>query len=120
MQPRLVLIGGIGIVTIALSAVTLLANARGDDARVVIGTSAAAIARDVPELRLSGTVIWGKIPSCSCIDSPGVGPIVAQLKEKTLPTTVQELSTTSGWLYFAITFDPSAASRDDIEHEITV
>ena len=60
------------------------------------------------------SVVWARIPFCSCLDGIATDNVSAALKRAQLAGTVKLLNPTNGWMYFVVAFDPATASRDQI------
>ncbi len=60
-------------------------------------------------------LIWGRVPYCNCFADSATANVAGALKEANLTVSLQELSPRDGWLYFAVTFDPAAATQDQVE-----
>ena len=60
------------------------------------------------------SVVWARIPFCSCLDGIATDNVSAALKRAQLAGTVKLLNPTDGWRYFVVGFDPDTASRDQI------
>jgi len=62
----------------------------------------------------SATVVWGRVPYCNCFADSATGNVDEALKAAKLAVSLQELSPREGWLYFAVTFDPGTATKEDV------
>jgi hypothetical protein len=69
---------------------------------------------ETPTPQRSGDVVWGKVPYCSCLIDSATANVAGALKKANLTVSLKELSPRDGWLYFAVTFDPHAATREKI------
>lgn len=67
-----------------------------------------------PTLRQPGEVVWGRVPYCSCLVDSATDSVSNALKEADLTVSLQELSPRDDWLYFAVTFDPSIATPEQV------
>lgn len=67
-----------------------------------------------PTLQPSAAVVWGRVPYCNCFATSATANVANALKEANLTIKLKELSPRDGWLYFAVTFDPQAATRDQV------
>jgi hypothetical protein len=115
---RLVLIGGIAVCALVTVSATLLTLAAGGSLPAAGGASSAVVAGAAPGPSAGAAVVWGKVPTCGCLDGPGTTAIAAQLEQANLPTDVQAHSATGGWLYFAIKYDPNVVAPGGIEAAI--
>jgi hypothetical protein len=62
----------------------------------------------------TANIVWGKVPYCTCLTGIATANVSTALSDAHLPGTVKEHYPTGGWLYFVVSFDPKAASRDQI------
>lgn len=62
----------------------------------------------------SATVVWGRVPYCNCFADSATTNVEDALKAAKLAVSLQELSPREGWLYFAITFDPLAVTKEQV------
>jgi hypothetical protein len=69
----------------------------------------------------STEVVWGKVPYCACMvaeatatSDSATAKVVAALQKANLGVKLNEQSPRDGWLYFGVTYDPHAATRDQI------
>jgi len=67
----------------------------------------------------SASVVWAKVPYCTCLDGVATANVSTALKDAHLAGTVKEHYPTGGWLYFIVAFDPKGASREQIAAAIT-
>lgn len=67
----------------------------------------------------STSVVWAKVPYCTCLTGIATANVSAALKDAHLAGTVKEHYPTGGWLYFVVAFDPKGASREQIAAAIT-
>ena len=67
-----------------------------------------------PTLQQSGDVVWGRVPYCNCFAGSATANVAGALKGANLTASLKELSPRDGWLYFAVTFDPHSATRDQV------
>lgn len=72
-----------------------------------------------PTLQRSGEVIWGRLPYCNCFAGSATANVAGALQEANLTVSLQELSPRDGWLYFAVTFDPHAATEEQVAAAMT-
>ena len=77
----------------------------GQDLSTVPGT---------PTLQPSGNVVWGRVPYCNCLAGSATASVAGALEEANLTVSLKELSPRDGWLYFAATYDPHSATRDQV------
>ncbi|MEZ4663867.1 MAG: hypothetical protein R2911_40560 [Caldilineaceae bacterium] len=59
-------------------------------------------------------VVWGRMPYCNCLADSATANVSRSLQEADLSVSLQELSPRDGWLYFAVTFNPHAATLDEV------
>ncbi|MFN8488256.1 MAG: hypothetical protein U0350_11725 [Caldilineaceae bacterium] len=59
-------------------------------------------------------VVWGKVPYCNCLATSATANVANALKQANLTVRLQELSPHEGWLYFTVTFDPRAATANQV------
>jgi hypothetical protein len=67
-----------------------------------------------PTLQPSGDVVWGRIPYCNCLAGSATANVAGALEDANLTVSLKELSPRDGWLYFAVTYDPRSATRDQV------
>jgi hypothetical protein len=72
-----------------------------------------AVAATLPQP--SDDVVWGKVPYCSCLAESATANVASALKNAKLTVHLKELSPRDGWLYFAVTYDPHAVQRDQVD-----
>jgi len=68
----------------------------------------------MPTLPHSGDVVWGRVPYCGCLADTATANVASALKEANLTVSLQEQSPRDGWLYFVVTFNPHAATLDQV------
>jgi hypothetical protein len=115
---RLVLISGIAVCALVIVSAALLTLAAGGSLPAASSASSAVLSGAAPGPSAGVAVVWGKVPTCACLDGPGTTAIVAQLEQANLPADVQAHSTTGGWLYFAVKHDPNVVASGGIEAAI--
>ena len=54
------------------------------------------------------------MPYCNCLADSATANVANALKAANLTVSLQELSPHDGWLYFAVSFEPHAATRDQV------
>lgn len=59
-------------------------------------------------------MIWGKVPYCNCLATSATANVADALKKAKLTVNLKELSPSDGWLYFAVTFDPTNATNEQV------
>lgn len=62
----------------------------------------------------SATVVWGRVPYCNCLADSATDNVVHALENAHLTVDLKELSPRDGWLYFAVTYAPHSASKDQV------
>lgn len=62
----------------------------------------------------STAIVWGKVPYCNCLATSATANVAEALKKAKLAVTLKELSPSEGWLYFAVTFDPTSATDEQV------
>jgi hypothetical protein len=62
--------------------------------------------------------VWGKVPYCNCFGDAMTAHVARELAEADLTVDLQEQSPREGWLYFAVTYEPAAATRAQIAEAI--
>jgi|GEM_PF-2489585 len=113
MRPfRWVVVGVVGaaIVTAVLAYGLVLTNG----AALRSGGQLLATASATPTLFQSSDVVWGRIPYCSCLVTSATDSVASALKEANLTVNLQELSPRDDWLYFAVTFDRTSATSEQV------
>lgn len=60
------------------------------------------------------TVVWGRVPYCNCFADSATANVDDALKAAKVTASVQALSPREGWLYFAVTFDPLAVTKEQV------
>jgi hypothetical protein len=79
--------------------------------------STATVPPDAPAAAtasISNSVVWARIPYCSCLDGAATDNVSAALDRAQLAGTVKELNPTGGWMYFVVNFDPETTSQAQI------
>ena len=77
-------------------------------------SQALALVSGTPTRQPSGNVVWGRVPYCSCLADSATANVADALKKANLTVSLKELSPRDGWLYFAATFEPRAATQDQV------
>jgi hypothetical protein len=67
-----------------------------------------------PTLQPSGDVVWGRIPYCNCLAGSATASVAGALEDANLTVSLKEQSPRDGWLYFAVTYDPRSATREQV------
>ena len=62
----------------------------------------------------TGEVIWGRVPYCNCLATSATANVANALQQANLTVSLQELSPSEGWLYFAVTFDPQTTTAEQV------
>lgn len=101
-----------------LSGLLLVLAATGCDSDPVNAAPAAdrqrpAIVAATPS-QPAGEVIWGRVPYCNCLATSATANVANALKKANLTVSLQELSPSEGWLYFAVTFDPQTTTAAQV------
>ena len=78
------------------------------------GSQALWTVSGTPTVQQSGDVVWGRVPYCSCRAGSATASVAGALKDANLAVSLKEQSPRDGWLYFAATFDPHSATRDQV------
>ena len=78
-------------------------------------SQSASAAATTPTAQVAGEVIWGRVPYCNCLATSATANVATALKSADLTVNLQELSPSDGWLYFAVTFDPQAATLAQVQ-----
>ena len=78
------------------------------------GSQALSTVSGMPTRQQSGDVVWGRVPYCNCLVDSATASVAGALKDANLTVSLKELSPRDGWLYFAATFDPHSATRDQV------
>ena len=74
-----------------------------------------ALMSGTPTPEQADNVVWGKVPYCSCLAESATANVTSALKNAKLTVHLKELSPRDGWLYFAVTYDPHAVQRDQVD-----
>ncbi|MEZ4861993.1 MAG: hypothetical protein R3C14_11815 [Caldilineaceae bacterium] len=64
-------------------------------------------------------VVWGRVPYCNCLATSATANVTNALQEAHLTVSLKELSPRDGWLYFAVTFEPQAATTKQVGDAMT-
>lgn len=105
-------IRGIGVGLVAIALVLILAASRSATATEVLPASASQV------LQSSDEVIWGRVAYCNCFATSATANVANALKEANLTVSLKEQSPRDGWLYFAVTFDPTSATLSEVNTAI--
>lgn len=83
--------------------------------RSVPANQALATPLTTPTFERSVQVRWGRVPYCNCLADSATTKVADALMHAKLAVSLKELSPRDGWLYFAVTFDPQAATGEQVE-----
>lgn len=108
---RRIVIGFSGI-ALLLAVVACQSAAATALPQAAVSQAAAAAAATPP---VAGEVIWGRVPYCNCLATSATANVASALKTAGLTVSLQELSPSDGWLYFAVTFDPQATTLAQVQ-----
>ena len=108
-----------GIVVGLVSAVLMIAviacrPAPATEATPGSGSQALSTVLETPTLQPPSDVVWGRVPYCNCLAESATANVASALKDANLSVSLKELSPRDGWLYFVVTFDPHAATSDQV------
>lgn len=106
--------GRTGVGVILLLAVVACGPATRDMVASASNTQALTTIAVVPTTQPSTAMLWGRLPYCNCFAESATVNVANALKEAKLTVNLQELSPRNGWLYFAVTFDPTTATGDQV------